>query len=275
VTKITIVIPTWQPLKAVQVVNNIFSTIAPTKNSLELSLECVIVGSWPRDSVFQVPIGTSAFNVWPKITGPVLNMQRGCSTRFRTSDIIIFCHDDIEFHQEDNWGQLLVDAFNIAPKAGLIGLHGATGLGTEDIYRSKYRLPQLARINPISNMVEAEAHGTRVTATTRVATVDGFFMAFTAKAYEAMGQWQSCLDDGIIFHMYDSWAAMRLMELGYDTYMLPLYVHHRGGGTEVGMAQQYEDWCKSEGFKDGTDLHQQMHVRFYDRFRGKLPVRIS
>lgn len=187
------------------------------------------------------------------------------------ADIIVFCHDDIEVL--DDWTTPIIKLFS-EPDIGLVGFHGAKGLGTADICRTPYHLAQLARFNPMSNMKDAEVHGKRIQIPTQVATIDGFFMAFKREAYEAIGGWQACLDDGIVFHMYDAWAAMKVQQHGYKVYMAPVDCIHKGGQTEVGMAEQYEQWCRDNGFKSGMDLHEKMHEQFYEIFRGQLPVRI-
>jgi hypothetical protein len=124
-------------------------------------------------------------------------------------------------------------------------------------------------------MTDAEVHGRRLTTTTEVATIDGFFMAFKYDAYKAIGGWEECLRDRIIFHMYDSWAAMKCARYGYRTMMAPTSCTHAGGQTEVGMSEKYLVWCRNQGYKDGDDLHKDMHRIFYDLFRGELPVRIK
>lgn len=188
-----------------------------------------------------------------------------------SADVLIFCHDDIEIYE--NYTEYLDILFTARPEIGLIGFHGSTGLGSEDIYRTRYQLIQLARFGPISNMVDAEAHGSRSTVPREVATIDGFFMAIRTTAYNDIGGWYACLRDGIPYHMYDHWMAMSLREKGWKTYLAPVSCKHYGGGTEVKKSAEYETWAKENGFDGISDVHIKGHQAFYERFRGQLPIR--
>lgn len=270
---IHVVIPTWQPNKALETINNlkVYSnesdsvkyTMVGHNIGLTFSLE-------PDDS-----IGHNITWMDRLQAGPVENMKIGGDFWLQGNhfpvDILVFCHDDFKVNAP--WVEPITDLLNI-PDIGLVGFHGAKGLGSPDIYRTPYQLEQLARFNPMSNMVDAEVHGKRIKLPTEVATIDGFFMAFKRAAYTAIGGWKACLEDGIIFHMYDSWAAMKCAQYGYRTFMAPVNCSHSGGATEVGMYDTYLKWCQKQGFRDGDHLHREMHKRFYNLFRGQLPVRI-
>lgn len=203
--------------------------------------------------------------------GAVQSMAKGAGN-VKDADILVFTHDDMEVYEP--WTEYLEIIFTAKPEVGLIGLHGATGLGSEDIYRTRYQLQQLARFDPASNLTDAEAHGRRCTVPIELATVDGFFMAVRKSAYGLVGGWEACLEDNILYHMYDHWMAMVLREKGYKTYLAPVSCKHFGGGTEVKMSENYERWAQENGFNGISDVHTKGHEAFYDRFRGQLPVRI-
>ncbi len=277
-TRIAVVIPTWQPDRALRVIDNLREYAKDGGAEVEYIISTNRDAAWA--SYLQDTLPDQKFFIHSERMGAVQAMWGGAQKIIAESapDIIVFCHDDIEVYE--NWTLQLLMAFSMNGKGrqplniGLIGLHGAKGLGSDDIYRTPYQLQQLARFNPMSNMIDAERHGKRVTLFTEVATIDGFFMAFSAQAYKDMGGWEACLRDGIPYHMYDSWAAMRMRELGYSVYMAPISCKHSGGGTEVSMAGEYEAWARANGFKDIDDVHVQGHHSFYNRFRGQLPVRI-
>jgi GT2 family glycosyltransferase len=247
---ISVIIPSWSNSRATAVIQNL------RKNDTQQAAQRYR------------PVGTNRLlERW----GPVEAMARGAKDL--TTDILVFCHDDIEVYED--WAMAITTIFDYVPGCGLVGFHGAKGLGSEDIYRTRYQLSQLARYNPMSNMVDAEQHGKYVTIPVEVATIDGFFMAVRRETYEAVGGWEACLRDKIVFHMYDSWMAMAAREHGYRTFMAPVNCRHQGGATEVGMTAEYEKWAIENGFKDGTDVHTQGHLAFYERFRGQLPIRIN
>lgn len=281
-TKIAVVIPSWDLPRALKTVSNLKEYSKGCEAEIKYAVSFYAVqGLYEADE--RVEGYEDVLHLATGIPlGVVASMRDGVapflSGVWFQPDIIVFCHDDIEVYED--WASPLITAFGLNGQGriplniGLIGFHGAKGLGSEDIYRTSYRLEQLARFNPMSNMVDAESHGKRVTLFTEVATVDGFFMAFSAQAYKDVGGWDDCLRDGIPFHMYDSWAAMRIRELGYQTYMAPVSCKHYGGQTEVGMVEEFNKWAIRNGFKDGNDVHVQGHANFYKRFRGQLPVRI-
>src|SRR3954469_2520195 len=206
-----VVIPSWSPVRANKVVNNLVKY--DTQN---LVVSYKLAGT------------NRSADRW----GPVRAMAEGAAALEGSgADILVFCHDDIEVYED--WSLMVSTIFEAREDAGLVGFHGAKGLGSEDIYRTRYQLNQLARYNPMSNMVDAEQHGKRVTLPCEVSTVDGFFMAVRAKAYYEVGGWEACLKDNIVFHMYDSWMAMAVREQGYRTYLAPVNCRHSGGSTEV------------------------------------------
>jgi len=248
--KFGIVIPSWNKERA----QNTLTSLAKYDN-LKAVNQVIVSGA----------------NRVEKRWGAVESMARGAE-KVTNSDILVFGHDDMEVYE--NWTEYLDILFTAKPDIGLIGLHGAKGLGSDDIYRTRYGLTQLARIDPISNMVDAESHGRRGTVPQEVVTVDGFFMAVRVTAYREVGGWEACLADGIPYHMYDHWMAMALREKGYKTYLAPISCKHNGGGTEVGMSDAYEIWAKEQGFREASEVHSKGHVAFYERFRGQLPVRV-
>lgn len=212
------------------------------------------------------------------------------------SDIFLFLHDDTQFDTAARgWDRTIIDHFATHERCGLAGFGGGTGFGHPDIYKLPYDYHQLARYDFISNMREAEQHGRRVTSAQRVAALDGFSLAVSREFYEragyvckgpgdpthdtrssaARGLWDACLRDGIHFHMYDAWVSCRAVELGYETWMLPLPCHHVGGQTSVARDEQYQEVCRRLGYHDGQDLYDRAHERVYERFRRVLPIRVS
>lgn len=250
--RLGVVIPSWSTERAEKAVNNLVKH--DTQNLV-------------------VSYKVSGANRLEHRWGPVEAMAKGATALEGSgADILVFCHDDIEVYED--WAIPVATIFEVQPSVGVVGFHGAKGLGSEDIYRTRYQLNQLARYNPMSNMIDAEQHGKRVTLPCEVATIDGFFIAVRAKTYYEVGGWEACLADNIPYHMYDSWMVMAAREQGYSTFIAPVNCRHSGGATEVGMAGEYEKWAKENGFKDGSEIHTKGHSAFYERFRGQLPIRV-
>lgn len=245
-----------------------FGLVIPSwdKEAAEITVANLVAGEARVNQVL-IAGASRTENRW----GAVEAMGKGAQ-QVTNADVLVFAHDDMEVYEP--WTEYLEILFTAKPEVGLIGLHGATGLGSEDIYRTRYQLQQLARYDPASNLIDAEAHGRRCTVPIELATVDGFFMAVRAEAYKLVGGWEACLKDGIPYHMYDHWMAMALREKGYKTYLAPVSCKHFGGGTEVKRSEDYENWARENGFNDISDVHTKGHEAFYRRFRGQLPVRI-
>ena len=184
-----------------------------------------------------------------------------------------FLHDDVEFPStcDDVWWKV-VEFFDIHPKCGMIGFGGALGLGASEIYKRPYQLIQLARIDYISNMDEAELHGRRVTVPTQVSVLDGFCQIIRRTAYEDVGGWQTVLDMGITFHCYDLAMACLMKRHGWEVWMLPIAVHHRGGVTST--SAKYDAWLRSLGVDGDAEIHARAHRICYDAFRDVLPLRL-
>lgn len=263
--KICVVCPTWQPHKA--------DTILREMRSYTASYYSIVYAGVYTGSATSAGL-QNIMHVDNIRRGPVEAMAIGVHrlSRQYTPDLWMFVHDD--FHVlERGWDEHVISVMEGSGRPiGLAGFHGALGLGSSDIYETPYELTQLARYAPMSNMRDAELHGSRITSPTQVATVDGFAMVFDSFAYARMKGWRNCLEDGIIFHMYDNWAAARMVELGLETWMIPVECHHEGGGTEVALSGEYEEWCWRSGFTDGSQLHKVAHEVFYGRFKNVLPI---
>jgi hypothetical protein len=186
------------------------------------------------------------------------------------SDIYAFIHDD--FHWlESPFGD--IEAFMAEhPRCGMIGMGGALGLGTVELYKRPYDYRQLARINFYSNLVDAEAHGFRATKPMQVAVLDGFCQIIRRTAYEEVGGWKVVLDAGVTFHMYDAYMACLMAEHKWEVWMLPISCEHHGGMTST--STPYLDWLESHGTTE-NEVHKSAHCICYKRFRNILPIYIG
>lgn len=213
------------------------------------------------------------------------NSKRGPG--YSPSDIFAFLHDDVLI-EERGWDRTIIDHFSSHPRCGLAGFGGGIGFADADIYKVPYDYRQLARIDFVSNMREAEQHGRRVDTAMRVAALDGFALITSREFYEAAGQrverafqpnqvwnaWESCLIDEVPFHCYDGWISARAAELSYETWVLPIACHHEGGSTSVARQAEYQQVVERLGYRDSQHLYDAGHVALYQRFAGVLPIRV-
>ena len=187
-------------------------------------------------------------------------------------DLLAFIHSDVTIHDED-WQEQVVAHFKSHEKCGLVGFGGALGLGTRDIYRTPYRLQQLARIEYYSNQDDWEVHGRHLMEARRVTMLDGFALIFRRADYENAGGWEAALSLGLSFHMYDFWACCRVHELGREVWALPVSCAHHGGGVSV--SKEYDQWLRSQGIDGDSEIHRKAHEICYERFRNVLPWRLK
>jgi len=186
--------------------------------------------------------------------------------------LLPFFHEDVTVSGDD-WPYAVSAFFDSHPKCGMVGFGGALGLGTNDLYKKPYKLTQLARVDFVSNMMDAEQHGRRVTVPTQVVVLDGFCQIIRRVAYEGVGGWQTVLDLGIEFHCYDTCMACLLAEKGWEVWMLPVPCHHYGGRTST--TPEYDAWLRSRGINGDSEIHEKAHRIIYDRFKNILPLRVK
>lgn len=248
--------------------------------------------------------GTHRIYYTREILGVVPAFALGVAKALEDGAEVIACfHDDLEI-LDPSWDQRVLGFFDASPKVGLAGFGGGTGLGADDLYKTPYQPMQLARIDFVSNMVDAENHGRRAhtspdfswgyMAPERVACLDGFSQIgrreFWLGGYEyeepqnlftLMQRW------GVIHHFYDGMLGCFAKRLGWEAWMLPIRCRHYGGQTAVGDAryklwadQQVAALARTDAQNDGPvpDGDQSFWLRAhqigYEQFRDVLPIRL-
>lgn len=186
------------------------------------------------------------------------------------TEIIAVLHDDC-IVQEQGWDSQVVDHFAQHPKCGLAGFGGAWGLGDDDIQTAPYRPTLLVRKGFMSNMKDAEAHGTRVTESRRIAVLDGFSLIFRRPF--ARQYWTWAEHSGIVHHCYDAAAGALAWEAGQETWLIPVACHHLGGQTAVGDGN-YAVWARARRTDGDQTFWEEAHRIVYDRFKHILPIRV-
>jgi len=184
---------------------------------------------------------------------------------YRDKQLIAFAHDDWEPHEP--W-VARIEAEFADPKVAIVGMGGAKGIGTPDIYKVPYQINQLQRIGYRSNQTDWEIHGARETGACDVAVVDGFFLAVRTAFLDQIGGWKWFPHR---FHMYDVALCLMAHRHGWKVRMVGVSVTHHGGGTST--TPEYVMDCRERGTSVEAE-HTEPHVWCYNEFRDILPLRI-
>jgi len=172
-----------------------------------------------------------------------------------SSAILGYVHDDVVVRDPD-WLSRVLREFD-DPCVGLVGFGGALRHGSESLYQTPYRLPQLGRSDFRSNMFDAERHGKRFTGTCDVAVLDGFAMFVRHEILDKAGGWP--LGTPIGYFCYDYWLSCEVRRQGYRIRLAGVACTHLGGKSSSKVLLK-----ESSG-----DAHQYI----YDTCRDVLPFR--
>lgn len=192
-------------------------------------------------------------------------------------DIIACLHDDVALPKY--WDERVKEFFQLHPRAGLLGFGGALGIGTSDWdysgpapHTTKEVVKALARHDFLSNMKEAEAHGRRWYSPRPVAVLDGF--SLIGRTEFMLNSWNFLESLGLIHHAYDSAFGLLARRAGWETWLLPLAVHHAGGATAVGNPK-YGDWARTQHIAGDAGFWWDAHLKVYEEFKKELPFRVE
>ncbi len=199
------------------------------------------------------------------------------------SDVLIYVHSDVTIH-ESNWDGSVMALFD-NPQCVAVGLGGATGLGSPNLYKKPYNIWNLARSGYASNQTDAEVHGARFTGSKRVAVLDAFFMAVRCdwlRTRRTLKPHREGIDkDGVMdyemgwptsrlsHHMLDGWLACEAASDGKEIWMTGISATHHGGGTSVTDKYAKAPWLQG-GSREAD--HEIPHRWIYDSYRQVLPI---
>jgi hypothetical protein len=184
-------------------------------------------------------------------------------------DILMFAHDDL-ICREQNWDLRVMKEFE-DPSVGVLGFGGALRHGHPDLYKTPYKLQNLARYNYRSNVDDAEVHGERFTGSCEAAVIDGFAIIVRRELLDKCGGWQP--DKWPPHHLYDYRICCEAHRYKYQVRVVGIRCHHRGGGTAVSSA--YHEWCKTTKWGSDVAMHQAGHRLIYDEFHDVLPYEVK
>ena len=188
-----------------------------------------------------------------------------------TSAVVLYMHDDVTIPEQDGefWAFKILAEFDNDPHVAIVGFGGAMGIGTDDIYKTPYRIQQLIRQDYYSNQTDWEIHGKRETGSRQVAVVDGFAMAVRTKFLDEIGGWSWMKTN---FHCYDTAMCLMAARRGWKVRMVGVACTHHGGGTSI--TPEYLTFCRERGTTAERE-HQEPHRWEYEKFRDVLPLRIG
>ena len=204
--------------------------------------------SWNGSNVESHLIDNSVDNI-----GVLPSLQLGLAVT--KAPIVAFIHDDV-ICREKNWTERVLAAFE-EPQVGVVGFGGARSHGSPDIYQVPYDYRQLGRSGYMSNVDDAEVHGSRFTGEREVAVLDGFALIARRELLDKVFGWP--LETPIGYIAYDYWLCCIAHELGYKIKLVGIRCHHFGGRSAVKAEPQFR------GDFDAA------HEYIYKRFRNVLP----
>lgn len=208
-------------------------------------------------------------------TGLLASLQEGYEyvKKNKLGDIIFYTHNDVFIH-EDGWDKRVLDVFEMRDNIGVVGFGGAKGMGSREIYRFPYQKAHMARQGFMSNMIDAEKHGTRNEGVTSVAVHDGFSLIMKVSLLDEIGGF----DMGYpMHHMYDNDICLEAISHGYVNMMVGVRCEHRGGITST--RPKYMESAKKHIKKkygeevDNGDaaVHDKAHEYFYHKWKERKP----
>ena len=182
------------------------------------------------------------------------------------TDILIMGHDDVTVHDPE-WCRRILRIFAYQPEVVAVGLGGATGLGSPDLYRKPFNIWNLARRGYASNQTDAEVHGERFEGDKRVAVLDAFSMA--VRRDWLVGRGWPCAH--LTFHCLDLWLACEAARDGKETWMVGASCIHHGGGSSTTGKYQNASWLLGG---DQAQDHLKPHIWLADNYRDVLPLEV-
>lgn len=193
---------------------------------------------------------------------------------FTTAEILCMVHDDLDVHDED-WLDRISQVFAENPLCVGVGLGGAVGLGTDDLYRKPFNIWNLARQGYCSNQTDWETHGTRETGIKRVVVLEQFCMAVRvgwlrrARFAQLEYGWPV---SRLTHHGMDMWLACEAVRDGKQLFMVGAACHHHGGKSSTGAVYKNASWLSGGSLEQD---HRVPHRWLWEEYRDVLPLRIG
>ncbi|MDA8146250.1 MAG: glycosyltransferase [Thermaerobacter sp.] len=172
-----------------------------------------------RPAVAELRVLRNAENV-----GVVAALRQGCAAA--DGEIVACLHNDLHIY-ERGWDQRVLDLFARLPFLGMAGFHGSRGTSNGG-----------SRVEPCSNLVNAENHGARLQrAYLPVVLLDGCCLIFRRECLERTGGFDPHFR---YHHFYDCDASLASLAAGYRNAVVGVSCYHPGGTTSCSPA--YRRW---------------------------------
>lgn len=167
------------------------------------------------------------------------------------NDIVVFCHDDIEFETK-NWGDKLLKLFNRNPEYGVLGIAGTT-----DMIDGRWWTMKESMTGIVSHKHEGKKwtntyspdQGNKIK---EVVVLDGLFF---------------CVDKTKIKNSFDEEFD------GFHFYEIPFCFSNHIEGVKLGVTTMVRVTHKSIGMTN--DQWEKNKTKFEDKYGSNLPVRLS
>ena len=183
------------------------------------------------------------------------------------SEVVIYIHDDVTIH-DPLWIDRVTHLFN-NPECVCVGLGGAVQLGSDDLYKTRYQLRNLARQGYVSNQTDWQTHGELEKGDRRVAVVDAFFMAVRTDFIRRCGGWPV---NRLTHHCLDLWVACESARFGKEVWMSGVSCTHHGGGSSTKPTYRQAKWLQGHTLEKD---HQLPHRFLYENYTDVLPIKVN
>lgn len=176
-----------------------------------------------------------------------------------SGDILGFVHDDVTCFDPD-WQKRVLHEFE-DPTVGLVGFGGSTGHGNAAIYQIPYEWHQVGREGQfMSNMVNAEQHGCRMTDAAEACCLDGFAMFVRREVLERSQFYGWPKEVPICYWGYDYWLSCEARRQGLKIVVVGVSCEHT-------CPAEYRSYVVDEDC-------QEAHKWLYENYRDTFPARI-
>ena len=149
------------------------------------------------------------------------------------NDIIILCHDDIEFKTPFTSFKSILSK-SLGPKTGFVGVGGTTYLDGDLVWWEQERWKQGLHAGCVWHSKDTgEVYETPYGPNRRVVVLDGVFLAARAKILEKVGlEKPDYLKGGWDF--YDIHYTLTAHKMGFENKTIPIAIVHHSPGELVG-----------------------------------------
>lgn len=162
----------------------------------------------------------------------------GAMYRSTTEPIMALIHDDVMIY-EPGWDVRVLREFD-DPTVGLVGFAGAMGHGMPQMYTEPFRIPNLVRRDFISNMRDAEKHGSRFKGECDVAVLDGLALFVRRSVLDKWGGWP--IDQKVGYFMYSENLCCEVRRQGLRIRFVGVDCEHLGGKSSgTPLPHSYEE----------------------------------